>query len=155
MGSNSEISSWSEIEPGPLCVGSRVLAIGPPGSPQLSCCWFCFYLPPALLRCNWHTTLWMFKVYNIWFDGFIYGKMIATIVLQLCISNNSILLHNYYFFFVVRLLNIYSLCSVQIYDTVLPIITVLPVIIMLRVRCQELVNLIILDVTHLIYPFIC
>ena len=60
----------------------------------------------------------MFKVYNIWFDGFIYGKMIATIVLQLCISNNSILLHNYYFFFAVRLLNIYSLCSVQIYDSI-------------------------------------
>ena len=44
--------------------------------------------------------------------------MIATIVLQLCISNNSILLHNYYFFFAVRLLNIYSLCSVQIYDSI-------------------------------------
>lgn len=68
------------------------------------------------------------------FDTCIYCNMITTMVL----ANTSIASHNYHFFFLGRTFKIYYISNFQMYPTVL-----LTIIIMLYIRCLELIHLLI------------
>ena len=87
------------------------------------------YFSLALLRHNWHETLYKFKVYNmlIWYNYL--WRMITTQVP----ANTSITSYNYHFFFVMRIYKFYSLNNSQVYNKVL-----LTIVYMLYIRSSEL-----------------